>query len=109
MVRKKGIGKGKFVAKTVLIVDDSASMRQMLSLTLRGAGFEVLEGANGEEGIQRLAGARNGKVDLIITDVNMPVMDGLTFTRRLRSQGPARFTPILILTTESHEQRHDEA
>ena len=96
------------MAKTVLIVDDSASMRQMLGLTLRGAGYQVLEGGNGEEGMERLAAAPSGRVDLIITDVNMPVMDGLTFTRRLRSQGSARFTPILILTTENHEQRKAE-
>jgi len=83
-------------------------MRQMLGLTLRGAGFQVLEGGDGEEGMARLAAEKNGRVDLIITDVNMPVMDGLTFTRRLRAQGAARFTPILILTTESHAERKAE-
>jgi two-component system chemotaxis response regulator CheY len=102
------IGEDENVARTVLVVDDSASMRQMISFTLVRAGYQVLEGGNGQEGLDRLAGAPNGKVDLIITDVNMPVMDGLTFTRRLRALETARFTPILILTTESSDERKAE-
>ena len=91
--------------RTVLVVDDSVSMRQMLSLTLKGAGYQVLEGGNGQEGLDRLASAPNGRVDLIISDINMPIMDGLTFTRRLRLMSSAKFTPILILTTECSDER----
>jgi len=95
------------MAKTALIVDDSTSMRQMVGLTLRTAGFTVVEGANGQEALGKLAGS-GGKVDLIITDLNMPVMDGLTFIRQVRAQAPCRFTPILMLTTESQESRKAE-
>ena len=96
------------MAKTALIVDDSTSMRQMVGFTLRGAGFQVIEGSNGQEAIDKLAAAPGGKVDIIITDLNMPVMDGLTFIRQARSQAMLRFTPILMLTTESQESRKAE-
>lgn len=94
------------MAKTALIVDDSTSMRQMVGFTLRGAGFEVIEGGNGQEGLDKLATA--GKVDIIITDLNMPVMDGLTFIRQARTRAALRFTPILMLTTESQDGRKAE-
>jgi two-component system chemotaxis response regulator CheY len=95
------------VAKTALIVDDSKSMRQMVGLTLRSAGFTVVEGENGLEGLDKLAGA-GGKVDVIITDLNMPIMDGLTFIKQVRTQAKSRFTPILMLTTESLDSRKAE-
>ncbi|HUI76736.1 MAG TPA: response regulator [Bryobacteraceae bacterium] len=88
------------MAKTVLIVDDSASMRQMLAFTLQQGGFDVVEGCNGQEGLGQLDGR---KVDLILTDLNMPVMDGITFIKNLRTRAELRGTPVLMLTTESHE------
>ena len=96
------------MAKTALIVDDSTSMRQMVSFTLKGAGFTVLEGGNGQEALDKLKGAPGGKVDLIITDLNMPVMDGLTFIKAVRAQPTSRFTPVLMLTTESGDGRKAE-
>lgn len=96
------------MAKTALIVDDSTSMRQMVGFTLRGAGFQVIEGSNGQEALDKLAGAPGGKVDLIITDLNMPIMDGLTFIKQARTKPGLRFTPILMLTTESQESRKAE-
>ncbi len=83
-------------------------MRQMVGFTLRGAGFQVIEGANGQEALDRVAGVSGGRVDLIITDLNMPVMDGLTFIRQARTRPTLRFTPILMLTTESQESRKAE-
>jgi two-component system, chemotaxis family, chemotaxis protein CheY len=96
------------VAKIALIVDDSASMRQMVGFTLRGAGFEVLEGGDGQDALNKLTAAPGGKVDLIITDLNMPIMDGLTFIKNVRTKPACRFTPILMLTTESQESRKAE-
>jgi len=88
------------VGKSVLIVDDSVSMRQMLKFTLQKAGFAVTEGADGRDGLKQLAAA---KPDLIITDLNMPNMDGLDFIRGVRAQPNFRSTPILMLTTESED------
>ena len=94
------------MARTALIVDDSASIRQMLGFTLGEAGFHVLEGVNGSDGLAILQGKC---VDLIITDLNMPVMDGLAFIRAARSRTETKFTPILMLTTESHAGKRQEA
>jgi len=94
--------------KTILIVDDSTSMRQMVGFTLRTAGYQVIEGANGQEGLDCLEAAPGGKVDLIITDLNMPVMDGMVFTKAVRARPNTKFTPILVLTTESTDQRKAE-
>ncbi len=82
----------------ILAVDDSASMRQMVSFTLKSAGHEVIEAADGQEALGK---ARSGKVDLVLTDVNMPRMDGITLIKELRKLPDYRFTPILTLTTES--------
>jgi two-component system, chemotaxis family, chemotaxis protein CheY len=84
--------------KTILVVDDSTSIRQMLTLTLEKAGYNVLQGADGQDGLNQLA---SSSVSLIISDINMPVMDGYTFVRRARSLEHCKTTPILILTTES--------
>ena len=96
------------MAKTVLIVDDSTSMRQMVGFTLRGAGYEVIEGGNGQEALDRLASTPANRVDLVITDLNMPVMDGLALTRQLRAKPLLRFIPVLILTTENTDRRKAE-
>lgn len=88
------------MSKTALIVDDSTTMRRMVGLTLRDAGFEVLEGADGREGLSQLDA---WGVDIIVTDVHMPVMDGLAMVQAVRERPKHRFTPILILTTESSD------
>ena len=86
------------MAKNILAVDDSRSIRQMVSFTLKGAGYTVVEAGNGQEA---LALAQKQKFDLILTDLNMPVMDGLTLIQRLRATAVYKFTPILMLTTET--------
>jgi len=86
--------------KTALVVDDSTSMRQMVAFVLQQGGFTVVEGANGQEALDKLTGQ---PVNLIVTDLNMPVMDGMTFIRKVRARPQHRFTPILMLTTESQE------
>jgi len=84
--------------KTALTVDDSKTMRDMVSFTLKNAGYEVVEAENGQLGLDQISGA---SFDVIITDVNMPVMDGITFTREARKRAETKTIPILILTTES--------
>lgn len=93
-------------ARTVLAVDDAMTMRKMVAFTLRGAGFDVIEAGNGVEGLRQLAGK---PVDLIITDVNMPQMDGIEFTRQARVALRGRPVPILILTTESDQAKKAQA
>ncbi|SDE62264.1 response regulator [Desulfuromonas thiophila] len=88
------------MAKTVLAVDDSRSILQMVSMTLKGAGYQVVEAGNGQEA---LAQAQKQKFDLVLTDLNMPVMDGLTLVQKLRAAPAYKFTPILMLTTEAGE------
>jgi two-component system chemotaxis response regulator CheY len=80
-------------------------MRQMVSFTMKEAGFSVMEGANGQEALKRVAGQH---VDVIVTDLNMPVMDGITLIRQLRSIPLYKFTPILMLTTESQDAKKQE-
>ncbi len=83
---------------SILAVDDSASMRQMVSFTLKGAGYEVIEGVDGVDALNK---AKGRKVDLVVTDVNMPNMDGITLIKELRALPNYKFTPMLMLTTES--------
>ncbi|MDD4978889.1 MAG: response regulator [Gallionella sp.] len=86
------------MAKTILSVDDSSSIRQMVAFTLKSAGYEVVEAADGQEGLDK---AKQKTVDLVLTDQNMPRMDGLTLIKTLRALPNYRSTPILMLTTES--------
>lgn len=95
------------MGRTVMIVDDSVSMRQLVTFTLRGAGFEVLEAADGAEGVNKLN--MNGKVDVIITDLNMPTMNGIEFLKQVRSNYVHKFTPVIMLTTESEQSKVLEA
>jgi two-component system chemotaxis response regulator CheY len=88
------------MAKTVLAVDDSASIRQMLAFTLKSAGYEVVEAVDGEDGLEK---ARNHSIQLVLTDQNMPRMDGLTLIRSLREMPQYKAVPILMLTTESSD------
>jgi len=89
----------------ILAVDDSASMRQMVSFTLKAAGHTVMDA---EDGQQALNIAKTQSFDLVLTDVNMPIMDGLTLTKELRAIPDYRFTPILILTTEAGKEKKQE-
>ena len=84
--------------QTILAVDDSASMRQMVRYTLEGAGYKVVQAG---DGVEALEFAKTSAADLVLTDVNMPRMDGLTLVRELRALDAYRFTPMLVLTTES--------
>ena len=91
--------------KKVLTVDDSRTMRDMVAFTLKGAGYEVVEAGDGQQALSVVAA---NKVDLVITDLNMPVMDGLTLIRRLRATPAHRTLPILMLTTEADEKKKAE-
>jgi len=86
------------MAKTVLTVDDSASIRQMVSFTLKSAGYEVTEAVDGQDGLDK---AKAKAYNLILSDQNMPRMDGLTLIKSLRALPQYKATPILMLTTES--------
>ncbi len=86
---------------SILAVDDSASMRQMVAFTLKGAGYNVIEAADGQEALDK---ARGETVDLVLTDQNMPRMDGITLVQNLRGLATYASTPILILTTESSDE-----
>jgi two-component system chemotaxis response regulator CheY len=86
-------------AKTILTVDDSASMRQLVSFTLRDAGFKVIEAVDGNDALARMNGV---KIDLVITDLNMPNLNGIELIRRIRTLPPHKYIPIVMLTTESH-------
>ncbi|MBF0263663.1 MAG: response regulator [Gammaproteobacteria bacterium] len=90
------------MGKKILIVDDSTSMRQMISFTLKGAGYETAEAVDGNAG---LAEAQKQRYDLVFTDVNMPGMDGLTFTSELRKLAEYKFVPVLVLTTEASTEK----
>ncbi len=90
---------------TILAVDDSASMRQMVTHTLKGAGYDVLEAADGQ---QAVSVAQKSQVDLVLTDVNMPVMDGISLIKELRALPSYKFTPMLMLTTESTSDKKTE-
>jgi two-component system chemotaxis response regulator CheY len=90
------------MAKKILLVDDSASVRTVAGIALRGAGYEVLEAGNGKEGLAKLNGE---KIHLIISDVNMPVMDGISFLKEVKAHPSYRFTPVIMLTTEAGEDK----
>jgi two-component system chemotaxis response regulator CheY len=91
--------------KTVLAVDDSPSMRQMVAFTLKSSGYEVIEAVDGLDGLDK---ARAGQVSLVLTDQNMPRMDGLTLIRSLRGLPEYARTPILMLTTEASAEMKAE-
>ena len=94
------------MAKVILSVDDSASMRQMVKLTLSAAGYDVIEACDGNQG---LATARGRVVDMVLTDLNMPGMDGVSLIRELRKLPSYTGIPIVLLTTESDAVRKQEA
>ena len=93
------------MAKTVLIVDDSASLRMAVTIALKNAGYEVLEGKDGADGLAKLNGQ---KVHLIISDLNMPNMDGFAFVEKVKQMSEYKFTPIIMLTTEASQEKKDQ-
>ena len=86
--------------RSILAVDDSTSMRQMVTFTLRSSGYEVIEAVDGQDALDKL---RDRQVDLVLTDQNMPRMDGLTLIKSLRGMAQYKSTPVLMLTTESSD------
>jgi two-component system, chemotaxis family, chemotaxis protein CheY len=92
--------------KTIMTVDDSASVRKMLSVVLQTAGFAVLEATDGPYALSQLDGR---EIALILSDINMPLMNGLELTREVRSLAHYRFTPIVLLTSESAAEKRQEA
>ena len=91
------------MGKQILVVDDSVTMRQMVSFTLKNAGFDVVEAGNGKEAVGKLQ--TGAKPSLVITDLNMPEMDGITLIKQIRATPGFKFTPILMLTTESSAEK----
>jgi len=89
------------MAKTILAVDDSGSLRQMVSFSLIAAGYQVVQAVDGQDGLDK---AKDKTVDLVLTDQNMPIMDGLTLIKNLRSLSSYQKVPILMLTTESSDE-----
>lgn len=93
------------MSKKIMTVDDSPTIRQMLSLALKGAGYEVVEAENGKDALSKL---ESEKVNMLITDLNMPQMDGIELIRCVRQSPGLRFLPIIMLTTESHETKRQQ-
>jgi len=91
------------MGKTVLVVDDSPTMRQMVCFTLSNAGFTVVEAGNGKEAMGKIGSGT--KPDLVVTDLNMPEMDGITLIKEIRKNPALKFLPILMLTTESADDK----
>lgn len=87
--------------KKIMTVDDSSSVRQMVGFTLKEAGYDVVEASDGKDALQQLS----SPVDMIITDLNMPNMDGLELIRQVRTMSSYKFTPIIMLTTESQAEK----
>jgi two-component system chemotaxis response regulator CheY len=93
------------MAKTILVVDDSWSVRQLVSLTLQSGGYDVIEAIDGDDALTKLGGQ---EIHLIICDVNMPNMDGISFVKEVKKSDNYKFTPIIMLTTESQEKKKQE-
>ena len=93
------------MAKNVLVVDDSSSVRQVVGIAMKSAGYDVIEACDGRDALGKLTGQ---KVHLIISDVNMPHMDGITFIKEVKKLANYKFTPIIMLTTESQESKKAE-
>jgi len=93
------------MAKTILIVDDSSSLRQVVNLALSRAGYEVIEATDGQDALTKLDGR---KINLIVSDVNMPRMDGITFVTQVKQNPRYKFTPIIMLTTEGQDAKKEQ-
>jgi two-component system chemotaxis response regulator CheY len=90
------------MGKTILVVDDSSSMRQVVGMALKGGGYEVIDACDGKDALTKLSGQ---KVHLVISDVNMPNMDGITFVREMKKIAAYKFVPVIMLTTEGSEEK----
>ena len=93
------------MAKTILIVDDSTSFRNVVGLALKDAGYEIIQACDGKDALSKLDGK---KINLIISDVNMPFMDGLSFVKTAKQLTAYKFTPVIMLTTESGDAKKAE-
>jgi two-component system chemotaxis response regulator CheY len=93
------------MSKTIMVVDDSGSFRTVVKLALQKAGYAVVEACDGKDAVSKLNGQ---KLNLIVCDVNMPQMDGLTFLKHLKTTAQYKFTPVIMLTTESQESKKAE-
>ncbi|AGX87867.1 response regulator [Candidatus Symbiobacter mobilis] len=93
------------MAQTILVVDDSASLRQVVAMALQGAGYEVLQACDGQDALRYLDGR---KINMVVCDVNMPKMNGIEFVRAAKALPNYKFLPILMLTTESQEAKKEE-
>jgi two-component system, chemotaxis family, chemotaxis protein CheY len=96
---------GRRMSKRIMTVDDSASVRQMVSFTLKDAGYEVVEAADGRDALAKVNG---GSVHMVITDLNMPNLDGIGLIKELRAKPGFKFIPIVMLTTESQDSKKQE-
>ena len=90
--------------KTVMIVDDAPSVRQVVGMALKGAGYEVVEARDGKDGVAKLDGR---KVNLVICDLNMPNLDGIGFLKQIKTMEVYRFTPVIMLTTEDQQAKKE--
>jgi len=95
------------VAKRILAVDDSASVRQMQRFVLSGAGYDVIDAIDGRDGLAQLE--KSGAVNLILTDLNMPNLDGVGFIKAVRASNAHRLTPIVVISTESQQEKKQAA
>lgn len=93
------------MSKVIMTADDSASVRQMVSFTLKDAGYDVMEALDGQDALNKLNGS---SINMLITDLNMPNMDGIQLIREVRTQQQFRFMPIIMLTTESQASKKQE-
>ena len=93
------------MAKNIMIVDDSVSLRQVVSIALKGAGYDVVEACDGKDALSKLDGR---KLHLIISDVNMPNMDGISFVKAAKQLAAYKFTPVIMLTTEASDAKKGE-
>jgi len=96
------------MAKTILIVDDSASLRAVVNIALTGAGYEVIEACDGQDALNKLDKLAGKKIHLMISDVNMPVMGGIEFVTTVKQNPVFKFTPIVMLTTEGQQGAKDK-
>jgi two-component system chemotaxis response regulator CheY len=96
---------GNVMGNTILIVDDSASMRQLVTFALKDAGYDVIAAVDGKDALSKVNGT---KIDMVVTDLNMPNMDGIELIKQLRSSSANKFTPVVMLTTESQGTKKQE-
>ncbi len=93
------------MSKTILVVDDSSSFRQVVAMALKGAGYDVIEAGDGKDALTKLDGR---KINLIVSDVNMPIMDGISFVKAAKQLPAYKFTPVIMLTTEAGDDKKAE-